>query len=73
MVANLVQISFVGQIPIHPVIVEEQATIAGLARHLLDVRGAGESALALDEELNRRVYGLFGVSPGEVGIVEEEK
>ena len=45
-------------------------TSANTARRLLDVRGAGESVPALEEELNRRVYGLFGVSPDEVRGIE---
>jgi len=52
----------------------KRAAIAGLAGRLLDLRGTDESALAaLDAELNRRVYGLFGLSPDEVGIIEGEK
>jgi adenine-specific DNA-methyltransferase len=65
---------FVEQIPIPSASAEERAAIAGLARRLLDCRGAGESALAaLEDELNRRVYGLFGLSPDEIGIIAGTK
>jgi hypothetical protein len=47
------------------------AVITELAWRLLDCRGAGETVPALQGELNRRVYGLFGVSPDEVGIIIE--
>jgi len=50
-----------------------QIIITSLFRFLLDVCGAGGSVPALEEELNRRVYGLFGVSPDEVGIIEGMK
>lgn len=61
---------YVGQIPIPPASAEERAVIAGLARRLLEVRGAGESVAALEEALNQRVYGLFGVGDGEREIIE---
>jgi hypothetical protein len=57
----------------------EWAAIADLTWRLLDCsptgtgRGAGESVTGLDEELNRRVYELFGLSPEEIGIVEGTK
>jgi len=47
-----------------------QIIITSLFRFLLDVCGAGGSVPALEEELNRRVYGLFGVSGVEVKIIE---
>jgi hypothetical protein len=62
-VENFLQSFSVGEFPIPTASAEERAAIAGLARRLLEVRGAGESVSALEGELNRRVYGLFGVSP----------
>ena len=44
-----------------------------LVQCLLELRGAGDEVPALEAELNRRVYGLFGLSEEEVRIVEEEK
>jgi adenine-specific DNA-methyltransferase len=73
MITTLVQNLFVVQIPILSASAEERAAIAGLARHLLDCRGAGESVPELEAELNRRVYGLFGVSEEEIRIIEGEK
>lgn len=71
--AYSMQSSFVSRFPIPPASAEERAAIAGLVRRLLDVRGAGESVPALEEALNRRVYGLFGLSLDEIGIIEGEK
>jgi adenine-specific DNA-methyltransferase len=71
MIVNHLQSFFVYRIPIPLATAEERAAIAGLERRLLDLRSAGESALAaLEGELNRRVYGLFGVSEEEIGIIE---
>ena len=50
-----------------------QCIVIGLVQRLLDVRGAGNTVSALDDELNRRVYGLFGVSPEKVGIIDGGK
>ena len=49
-------------------------TFVSLTRRLFDCPDTGESALAaLDAELNRRVSGLFGVGPDEVGVIEGAK
>jgi hypothetical protein len=47
----------------------ERAAIAGLARRLFDCRSVGESVYVMDGELNRRVYGLFGVSDEEIKMI----
>jgi hypothetical protein len=50
-----------------------------LVRYLFDYSAtgtgssAGESVLALADELNRRVYGLFGLSEDEINIIEGRK
>lgn len=70
---------YVGQLPIPPASAEARAAIAGLARQLLDCSptgtgsGAGESVPALEAELNRRVYELFGLSGEEINIIEGGK
>lgn len=82
--AYALQSPYISQLPIPPASAEERAAIAGLARQLLDLHkapspnsGLGQaergSVLALEAELNRRVYGLFGLSGEEIQIIEGGK
>jgi hypothetical protein len=40
-------------------------------RRLLALRGEEEEAAALEEELNERVYRLFGLTEEEIALIEE--
>jgi hypothetical protein len=48
----------------------ERRAIERLVRRLLALRGEGEEAAALEQELNERVYRLFGLKE-EIALIEE--
>ncbi len=49
----------------------ETLDIEELVRRLLDLRGEGPEAEELEQELNERVYELFGLTREEVRLVED--
>jgi adenine-specific DNA-methyltransferase len=58
-------------IPIPAAPPAERQAIERLVRRLLALRGEGEEAAALEEELNERVYRLFGLTEEEIALIEE--
>jgi len=62
---------YVGQVPVPDIPPSERQTIEKLVRRLLDLRGEGPAVEALEQELNERVYRLFGLTAEEVRLIEE--
>jgi adenine-specific DNA-methyltransferase len=61
---------YLGQIPIPDAPPAERQAIEQLVRRLLALRGEGEETAALEQELNARVYRLFGLKE-EITLIEE--
>ena len=58
-----------GQIPVPHVPSHQGQAIAGLVRRLLELGGEGSTAAELANQLNERVYRLFGLSEHETAWV----
>jgi adenine-specific DNA-methyltransferase len=65
--------AYVGQIPIPTASQVQQDAIELLARRLLDAGGQGPRVAEWERELNALVYELYGLTEGEIGIVEGER
>lgn len=61
---------YTSQIPIPDAPPAERQAIEKLVRRLLDLRGEGAEVAGLEEELNERVYRLFGLTAEEIRLVE---
>ena len=59
-----------GQVPIPEAPPLKRQVIEGLVQRLLDLRGEGSEAARLEQELNERVYRLFGLTEEEVRLIE---
>ena len=42
-------------------------------RRIVKARGESGDVTALEAEVNQRVYRLFGLTPGEIALIEEAK
>jgi len=62
--------SYLGQVPISPVIPAQRAAIESLVRKLLDAGGQGPEVEAWEQELNALVYEVYGLTAEEIDIVE---
>jgi len=62
---------YVGQLPIPDASPPERQTIEYLVQQLLTLRGEGPKAAELEQELNERVYWLFGLTQEEVQLIEQ--
>jgi len=62
---------YLKNIPIPDAPPAERRAIERLVRRLLALRGEGEEAAALEQELNERVYRLFGLTEDEIAPIEK--
>lgn len=62
--------SYLGQVPISPVISAQRAAIESLVRKLLDTSGQGPQVEGWEQELNALVYEVYGLTAEEIAIVE---
>jgi hypothetical protein len=65
---------YVSQIPIPPATPSQQKEITALVDNILAAKQADPSAdvTALEREIDERVYRLYGLTPEEIKIVEED-
>jgi len=61
---------YVTQIPIPNTTPAQRAAIEALVRKLLDAEGQGPQVAEWERELNALVYGLYGLTEEEIGVVE---
>jgi len=61
------------QIPIPPTTTEKQASLIKLVDRILaaKVRDARADTSEMEQEIDRHVYALYGLTPEEIKIVEE--
>lgn len=62
---------YVEQIPIPQATPSQRDAIESLVRKLLDAAGHGPQVAAWEEELNALVYEVYGLTEGEIAIIEE--
>ncbi len=62
--------TYMEQVPIPDVTPAQRAAIEALVRKLLDAKGQGPQAAEWERELNALVYGLYGLTEEEIGVVE---
>lgn len=62
--------SFLGELPIKNVCKEAQLKIAKIVNDLLKKKQNPEAKTTMEQEINRLVYELYGLSEEEIGIVE---
>jgi len=60
----------VAKLPIPTISPAQGAAIESLVRKLLNTRGQGPQVAAWEQELNALVYGVYGLTEAEIGIVE---
>jgi adenine-specific DNA-methyltransferase len=58
------------QIPIPTPTFAQRAAIESLVRRLLDAKGQGLQVAEWERELNALVYEVYGLTEGEIGVVE---
>ncbi|HQE19543.1 MAG TPA: hypothetical protein PK607_13645, partial [Aggregatilineales bacterium] len=63
---------YVGQVPIPEPTSEQQAAIEAVVQQLLEVGREGPEVSALEAELNRLVYEVYGLTEDEIAIIERE-
>ena|GEM_PF-1843775 len=61
---------YVTQIPIPDTTPAQRAAIETLVRKLLDAKGQGPQVAEWEQELNGLVYEVYGLTEGEIGVVE---
>ena len=59
------------QLPIPTPTHAQRATIEAVVRSLLDLRGQGPEVAGLEAELNALVYGVYGLTAGEIALIEQ--
>jgi len=64
--------SYMETIPIPEPTSEQRAAIEAVVQQLLDARGEGPEIPALEAELNRLVYEVYGLTEEEIAIIERE-
>ena len=64
--------NYVSQIPVPPSTTAQQSEIESLVNQILAAKraDAGADTSALEAEIDRHVYALYGLTPEEIKIVE---
>lgn len=63
---------YVGQVPVPEPTLTQRAAIEDVVQQLLDHEGQGPEVPALEAELNRLVYEVYGLTEEEIAIIERE-
>ena len=68
-----IKVIYVERLPLPKCTRKEQDEVASLARQILAAKraDAGADTSALEAEIDRHVYALYGLTPAEIKIVEE--
>ncbi|MCP4713025.1 MAG: hypothetical protein GY869_30725, partial [Planctomycetes bacterium] len=62
---------YMKQIPIPAPTPNQRTAIETLVQQLLDLEGRGAEVAALEAELNRLVYEVYGLTAEEIELIEE--